>query len=454
MDTDNESDVMRAAPNVLAAAIALLLPTFVSCNVAATSPAPVVTVMNCADAGPGSLRDAVINAAADETIDLSQLLCSKITLTTGAAVFPSAASTVTLIGSKTSRLTIDGGNHDRVFVHTATGALNIHDLTISHGSIVGSGGGCILSAGSVNLYDSTVTACTLIANGSSAAVGGGIRAAYFVSVLRSTVSDNHILATNAPAAGGGFYGQRGSGVTYSTISGNSIACSESFPCRGGGFFTGGSSDNYNSTISGNSAGNGAGVFFAGYARGTELTVSGNVASGAGGGLYASHHLSLIDCTIATNTAVFDFGAGVYLAGSESTTIDSSILGDNTSEDGLRESDLGGNLHAPIVGSNNIIMSSTLAVPGGTLTSDPKLAGLADNGGRYHTKTHALLRDSPAIDNGLLRSGILFDQRGPGFDRVADGDPDIGAFESGINDRIFLNGFDPVLPAILRRSSNR
>ena len=51
------------------------------------TPASIV-VTNCDDSGPGSLRDAVAGAASGDTIDLSQLTCSTITLTSGAIEIP------------------------------------------------------------------------------------------------------------------------------------------------------------------------------------------------------------------------------------------------------------------------------------------------------------------------------------------------------------------------------
>ena len=61
-----------------------------------------------------------------------------------------------------------------------------------------------------------------------------------------------------------------------------------------------------------------------------------------------------------------------------------------------------------------------------------LGPLANNGGP--TLTHALLPGSPAINAGdpAAMAGLdgipLYDQRGEGFDRVAGGRIDIGAFE--------------------------
>src|SRR5206468_11718407 len=61
-------------------------------------------------------------------------------------------------------------------------------------------------------------------------------------------------------------------------------------------------------------------------------------------------------------------------------------------------------------------------------TDPMLGPLQDNGGP--TFTNALLPDSPAINAGdpSFTPPPFFDQRGPGFDRVASGRIDIGSFE--------------------------
>jgi len=65
----------------------------------------------------------------------------------------------------------------------------------------------------------------------------------------------------------------------------------------------------------------------------------------------------------------------------------------------------------------------------TQVADPLLMPLADNGGR--SQTMALGASSPAIDagNNSAINTHMFDQRGPGFNRIRNGTVDMGAFES-------------------------
>jgi hypothetical protein len=86
------------------------------------------------------------------------------------------------------------------------------------------------------------------------------------------------------------------------------------------------------------------------------------------------------------------------------------------------------LSGAFVGGSNLIEDGTGGIPG-TITGDPRLGPLQDNGGP--TFTMALLPGSPAVDAGdaaLLPAGTAYDQRGPGFSRVVGGRLDIGAFE--------------------------
>jgi hypothetical protein len=94
----------------------------------------------------------------------------------------------------------------------------------------------------------------------------------------------------------------------------------------------------------------------------------------------------------------------------------------------------------IGGSENLITSANVALPPGTLTGDPMLGPLADNGGP--TRTHALLAGSPAIDQGSNPGNLASDQRGATFLRIYGNSTDIGSFElQPLPERIFGNGFD-------------
>ena len=107
-------------------------------------------------------------------------------------------------------------------------------------------------------------------------------------------------------------------------------------------------------------------------------------------------------------------------------------------------DLDGALNPPLSGYNNLITSSTIGFPPGTITSCPKLGPLAANGAGI-TKTHALLATSPAINAGYDPHHLQTDQRGPGFPRITGAHADIGAFErqGGTDDRISVHAFEPI-----------
>ena len=113
----------------------------------------------------------------------------------------------------------------------------------------------------------------------------------------------------------------------------------------------------------------------------------------------------------------------------SANLQSSIIANNkfdSCNSGGFLSDLTG-LNATITGANNLIMGSTVA-PAGSLTADPLLEALTDNGGP--TPTRKLGSDSPAIAHGNNSAGLTFDQRGPGHARTYAGTTDVGAYQTG------------------------
>ena len=123
-------------------------------------PAGSIVVQNCNDHGSGSLRQALANANSGDTIDLTQLSCSQITLTTGSIVFDQ--SFITLQGPGSKYLSISGNDAYSPLRHNASGRLYINDLTVEHGlqdaGPYTASGGCIYGD-HVYLSGSVVSDC-------------------------------------------------------------------------------------------------------------------------------------------------------------------------------------------------------------------------------------------------------------------------------------------------------
>jgi hypothetical protein len=409
-------------------------------------------VENCDDSGSGSLREAYAGAHDGDTVDLGVLACSTITLTSGPVLSAPDAGYVILKGNRYTRLTLDGGHVDRVLMHSGSRvAVNYLDVTagVAHDAL---GGGCIYSSGSVSLLDATLSDCEVSTSGIVAAKGGGVRALDGVVLRSSRVTGNRVHAAQADADGGGIHAQYVLTAFQNTISGNTASGDGSHYARGGGVFAVGYLRFDDSTVSGNEADGGAGIYVGNLSqfvspRLTNTTISGNRASGAGGGILAGRSIRLYNSTVADNSSVFDFGAGIYLFAGDAE-LHSTIVANNSSGDGLNAADIGGHAGAAITGARNLVIASTLPLPADTLASDPMLGPLADNGGKV--QTHALLAGSPAIDAGENPLSRFEDERGyvcPPVGQCAEAErtvgaaTDIGAFEFGAPDRIFDDGFD-------------
>lgn len=405
-----------------------------------------ITVENCNDDGPGSLRQALRDIGSGGGIDIRDLMCSKITLTTGALI--SHADSVELYGPfSDAGLVIDAGHSGRVFVHNGSGTLTIDGLTLANGSYTGPyGGGCLYAFGSVLLFGSTVRDCTLTASGSDTAFGGGVYAKGSVYLRYSAITDNLVNAASGSSAGGGVFG---TDITArrSTISGNRAEGDNGIRfSRGGGLFANDRLHVWHSTIAGNQAITGGGAYLVGaepyISEIRSSTISGNHAEVAGG-IYSTAPLEIRNSTIASNTATRSPGAGLALFGTHAD-LQSTIVAGNIG--GGEAADIGGSTAATLSGSNNLVIASNRPLPADTLRIDPRLGPLADNGGR--TLTHALLADSPAIDRGNNVAEEDYDQRVDGsetgywgYERVVGPGADIGAFELGAPDHIFFDDFD-------------
>ena len=173
--------------------------------------------------GPGSLRDALEAAADGDSVDLTQLTCSRISLTTGAIVF--GANSVAITGPGRNELTIDGGLSGAVLYHLGFGTLVVSDLSIAYGfkyrSDAQVSGSCVHSGGNALLLDVNISTCNTVSTGSYSALGGAVYAAGIVELEHSTVTMSEAKANGTGyASGGGVYGVGGVVSVYSTISNN------------------------------------------------------------------------------------------------------------------------------------------------------------------------------------------------------------------------------------------
>ena len=357
-------------------------------------------VTNINNSGSGSLRNALDYSAAGETITFAPglsngviLLASTLTLSRNVTVDGSALA---------AQISISGNNAVRVLVINSDVTATLDSLKIINGSISGDvGGGIYLLGGTLTLQNSTVS-------GNSADIGGGIyNWGGNVTVVNSTLSGNSAA----------FYG--GGGIINTTNG-----------------FNPGTLTVQNSTLSGNTAANGTGGAIFNNDSGTlsvvNSTLSGNTAFNGGGIANQDSQTAMIrNSTLSGNTATN--GGGIYnynaYAPLSWTTFGfvNTIIANSTGGDCLNSSTIGAN-------TNNLVEDNSCAP---TLSGDPNLGALADNGGP--TQTFALLVGSPAIDAGDNATCAAapvsgFDQRGA--TRPTDGDAnsssvcDIGAFELG------------------------
>ena len=388
----------------------------------------------CGGGDDGTLRKAYFCSGNNDTIDLTALTCSVISLS--GTLTDAGASYLTLRGPGRDRLRIDAGGKGRAFVHNGNGALTLVDLSISGGALNNpydyGGGGCIYSYGNVTLESSSVASCALSTHGTLVARGGAIFAKGRVMLFTSTVSGNSVYSEQGSSEGGAIYASSVS-LDSSTISGNSAVTGHGRGGYGAGIGATGHVSVAYSTISGNSASGQGGGIESDALTMFESTVSGNDAF-AFGGVYARTSAHIYNSTLVKNRSRQNSG-GLYVFSAAGIRLESSIVALNTA-DGAPY-DLGSDVSGPIAGANNIvIVASGAAVPADTISVDPKLGPLQDNGGP--TQTHALQTGSPAIDAGNNVPNSTSDQRF--FKRVSGPRIDIGAIE--FVDSIFANSFDP------------
>jgi predicted outer membrane repeat protein len=352
------------------------------------------TVTNCNDSGPGTLRQAVLDATSHEVVTFTTApSCHTITLASTIDI----AHDLTIEGPGAGTMAVSGNDAVGVF-HIESGVtVAISDLTIEKGSaqngggifndgrltvsesslsdnLAATGGGAIWSNGPVAVTDST------LAGNSADYYGGAIYSASdgTLSVTGSTLSDNSATSSeiNYPgyAYGGGIAAYGKATVAGTTLAGNRAA-SFGGGSGGGGIYVGGTMNVTDTTVSGNTnsivAGandgdGGAGIENVGTLTVTDSTVADNTTNADGGGLDNGGTATFSDSTIAANAAAT--GGGISNDGRLTITAD-TVSGNSAHAGG------GGGID-DVSGATAVV---TAAIVAGNASGDDCAGSVTDGG---------------------------------------------------------------------------
>jgi len=395
-----------------------------------------IEAIDNANADAQTHSDCVAGEGAD-TIKLptgsTQSLTAVDNTSLGPTGLPVISSTVTIRGRNSTIRRESDALEFRILAVASSGDLTLHRTTVSGGVngysyLYPNGGGGVYNSGMLTLTKSTVS-------GNSAFFGGGgVSNSGTTTLMNSTVSGNF-----GDYGAGGVDNTGNLTLTNSTVSGNRI----NYVADGGGVSNSGTLTLTNSTVSGNSGTGGGGVFNSGALTVTNSTVSGNSLPGfcgrcsnTGGGVFNIGTLTLTNSTVSGNSVVFPgAGGGVYNSGTL-TLARTLISGNNYSfySGGSSEVEGGGTIvannynlfgHDGDAGVVGFSPGLTDIVPNVPLSAILNTT-LANNGGP--TRTHALVRGSPAIDASPDDADCAAtDQRG--VRRPRGPACDIGAFEA-------------------------
>jgi hypothetical protein len=413
-------------------------------------PAGAATVVNTSDSGPGSLRQAIADAAVGETIAVP---AGEYRLTSGELVI---SKSLTLAGAGAGSTVLESRGNFRLIRVTGAGSeVTISGMTIRGGhqfSNPALGGGILDEGAKLTLREATVFNNVAASVGSTEeARGGGVAATGggTLALIRTDVSENEAAAAALDGEHGGRGGGGGVASIDSTLTvlGSTIVRNRaSGPggrgapdpgqtggfAGGGGIWTSGGSisvtasaitENSTQTLPGPGAAPGSGinegggiVIRASPASIVSSTIDGNRIRGGivamGGGVFiGTGGVRLLGDTITDN--VVDSVGPQTVGGNLS--VSSVLFGDATTVAGTIVSGgvaplATGNCDAP-VRSLGFNLESDNQCGFNAVTDrplkDPQLGPLKDNGDP--TPTRMPSRTSPAVDAGAS-FGLLADQR--------------------------------------------
>jgi hypothetical protein len=438
------------AQNRAAASAIVALTLAATLAVPASATATTFTVTTTADTGPGSFRQALLDANANPGADeIVFALPSQAHIYLYSPLPQIEGSSLTITGPGASNLLIikwqNAGAFRVLDIGPLAPAVTISGVALQGGrSPLGAGINIVGASGqTVTILDSVIQANFATAGSTTRGGGIAVGSGTALTIRRS------LLYVNSSGTGGAIYlaGDNPLVVEDSTLSGNS-----GYNDFGGGLYQSGTAPVTirGSTINGNTAlssvGQGGGLFFSGGAGALPVitiensTLSGNGAGQDGGGIAlstATGTLTITHSTIAVNiangTAAGRGGGGLFIPVSATftPTLRNTIVDGNTNANGpdiLAPGPGGVNVNYSAIGSHTGWTPSATSGDNLPFGTNLMLEPLADNGGP--TQTHHLGPNSPPVNAGdpAFVPPPDFDQRGPGFPRVVGGVIDIGSVE--------------------------
>ncbi|GAB6097407.1 hypothetical protein JCM14469_36610 [Desulfatiferula olefinivorans] len=344
-----------------------MLPALLSLFFSLPARAALLTVTNGSDAGPGSLRQTVIDASDGDTIAFT-LGSDPIVLNSGPVEITRALTLEGIDQATGDSVIVDAGGGSRVFI-IAPGigkTVTVNDLVITGGYTQDQGGGI-----------------------------------YFTGPIATLNLNRCSIRGNRSESGGGLY-----------INGGTVTIR-------------------NTTLSGNTASfYGGGIYvFGETATLVNTTISGNTAELSGGIGTTNATVFLINTTISANDISGESGGGIYVFSNTVFYLLNTLIVNNSASGRGKDIfiDTGCMVHAyyswygSLEGAG-VLHGTSLAPTRSTAYTDGDLGPLSDHGGP--TRTMAVISGSPADGNGAFAyynpaDGFYLEATDTTFHRLAD-----------------------------------
>jgi predicted outer membrane repeat protein len=305
-------------------------------------PSTTITVNNINDSGPGSLRQAVLDANATPGADVIQITAvGVIHLLSPLLVI---GEETTIQGPGAGQLAVDGSDSFRVLESTAV-PLTIADLTIQNGRPPSGEGGGVRSLGTLTLNNVAVLSNT------SQVGGGGVYAAGQAQIVNGRFENNRSVGS----LGGGLLVTNRAFITGTQFISNTSAA------QGGGAVVYTYSSLWATRFERNRSrfANGGGLYASGVVTLTETTLISNTAFNDGGGMLAFGQANVYRSQFINNQCA-DQGGAMYV-GSFLTVRQSAFVGNQGGRGGAI-------FHNALTGSleNTLLAGNTATTAGAHL----------------------------------------------------------------------------------------